>query len=450
MKKRDRFWVNRILCFLVIVLFYAIISFCNIVQFNNIYILEEKQELTLFKKQIEWAIKPFLEKKDFKTLQKYCNDFKNQDISFRIFDKNEKLLASTSNNTKELLSIKDYSYNKKDKIIGLVEDINIKNDIYYLELTVSQADVMQSITAARKSLLILSMICAVFFIIGLIQIFYTLRNSFNKLEDSVIEVANGNLEALIEVPRIGLLEELTLSIKKMTSRLKNQIARLSQLEQYKSNFLQNITHEIKTPITAINSAVELLQTKNTISETDKECFDIIQFQVKSINKLTNDILCLSEIEVEKTNEKKKFEKINLNSLVQEAIGNLNFYGVEINFIQNAQAFLLANNELILTALENIIVNAIKYSKTDKIDIILNLDSKIELIIKDYGIGIPLEHLEHIFERFYRVDKTRSRALGGTGLGLAIVKNIVELHNGTIDVESEINKGTTFKLSFVAA
>jgi len=411
---------------------------------------EEKEELTIFKKQIEWAIKPFLEKKDFKTLQKYCDDFKSQDIAFRIFDKSEKLLASTSDNKKKLLSIKDYSYNKQDKTLGLVEDINIKNDVYYLEITVSQADVMKSIKAARESVLIFSAICALFFIIGLVQIFYTLRNSFNKLEDSVIEVANGNLDALIEIPRIGLLEELTLSIKKMTSRLKNQITRLSQLEQYKSNFLQNITHEIKTPITAINSAVELLQAKNSISEEDAECFDIIQFQVKSINKLTNDILCLSEIEVEKTNEKKKFEKVNLNNIVIKAIDNLNFYGVEINFIQNAQGYFYADSELILTALENLIVNAIKYSKTDKIDIILNLNSEIELIIKDYGIGISSNHLEHIFERFYRVDKTRSRALGGTGLGLAIVKNIVELHQGKITVQSEVNKGTSFKLSFVAA
>lgn len=97
-----------------------------------------------------------------------------------------------------------------------------------------------------------------------------------------------------------------------------------------------------------------------------------------------------------------------------------------------------------TAVSNLILNAVKYSKTEKIDVILNnYNNKIELSIKDYGIGIQKEHLSHLFERFYRVDKTRSRKLGGSGLGLSIVKNIIELHNGTITVESEIGKGTCF-------
>lgn len=96
-------------------------------------------------------------------------------------------------------------------------------------------------------------------------------HNYYSVEDSVIEVANGNLDEDIDVPEIDLLKELTVSIKKMVKRLKNQIVRLSQLEQYKTNFLQNITHEIKTPITAINSAIELLETKNSLDENDREC-----------------------------------------------------------------------------------------------------------------------------------------------------------------------------------
>lgn len=143
-----------------------------------------------------------------------------------------------------------------------------------------------------------------------IHIFHRLRVSFNKLEDSVIEIANGNLDKEIDIPNESLLIEITLSIKKMTERLKNQIIRLKQLEEYKSDFFQNVSHEIKIPITAINSAIELLQTKNSIKNTDKECFDIIQFQTQSINKLVNDILCLSEIDLEKTGEKN-----HLNNLI---------------------------------------------------------------------------------------------------------------------------------------
>ena len=120
----------------------------------------------------------------------------------------------------------------------------------------------------------------------------------------------------------------------MTQRLKTQIERLTQLEKYKSDFLQNITHEIKTPITAINSAIELLQAKNALSSDDNECLDIIRFQVKSIDKLVNDILYLSETEVEKTNEQKNFSNFNLNSMIEKVIDYFSFSDIQINFIGN--------------------------------------------------------------------------------------------------------------------
>lgn len=279
-----------------------------------------------------------------------------------------------------------------------------------------------------------------------IHIFHRLRVSFNKLEDNVIEIANGNLDKEIDIPNESLLIEITLSIKKMTERLKNQIIRLKQLEEYKSDFFQNVSHEIKTPITAINSAIELLQTKNSIKNTDKECFDIIQFQTQSINKLVNDILCLSEIDLEKTGEKKSFKQFNLNQMIRNTINYLMPKDVQIIFIENCIADISADEELLATALSNLIINALKYSESDKIEVILLMENNhIVLKVRDYGIGIPEKHLDRIFERFYRVDKNRSRESGGTGLGLSIVKNVVELHNGDITVFSEPNKETVFTI-----
>ena len=460
MKKRDSYWVNRIFAFLLITLVFGMISLFNILQFNSSYIQEEREELQVFKRQIEWAIKPYLINHNFTTLQKYCDDFQGEDIEFRIFNGDKKLIASSNpKNTDELLAkdskilnpkyskFKIYRKSMRDQKIGIREKEFVNGEKFYLEITVSQADVMKSIVAAQKSSLVFFIICLLLFISGLIQVFYTLRNSFNKLEDSVIEVANGNLDAEIEVPKLGLLKELTISIKKMTGRLKIQIERLKQLEQYKSEFLQNITHEIKTPITAINSAIELLQTKNSISQEDNECLDIIRFQIKSIDKLVNDILYLSETEVEKTSERKNFSYFNLNSMIKKVIDYVGFSDLEINLIEQESIEIYANEELLSTAISNLITNAIKYSKSDKIDVILSKSDKdIKLSIKDYGVGIKSEHLPHLFEKFYRVDKTRSRQLGGTGLGLAIVKNIVELHKGQISVQSEITEGTNFTIT----
>lgn len=459
MKQRDKFWVYKLLQFLAIIFIFAIISLYNILQFNHSYINEEREELQIFKRQIEWSVKPILKNNNLSELKKYCSDFRGEDVEFRIFNDKKKLIASSNPDNQTELMEKDsnilkHKYNSfqlyklvtKDKKILVSEEFFVNNHKYYLELIVSQADVMKTILSVQKTLIIFFIICFTIFIFGLINIFHTLRNTFNNLEDSVIQVANGNLDTEIIIPKLDLLKELTLSIKKMVQRLKTQIKRLTQLEEYKSDFLQNITHEIKTPITAINSAIELLEVRNTISDDDKECFDIIQYQVKSINKLVNDILCLSEIEVQKTNENKGFKRFNLNETIEKIISYISAANTKLNFVPSSEVMIFADEELITTAVSNLITNAIKYSNSENIDIFLNNDNnKIKITIKDYGIGIEEKHINRIFDKFYRIDKARSRQLGGTGLGLAIVKNIVELHNGEITVESQKNKGTAFHI-----
>ena len=459
MKKRDKYWLTRLFQSLIIVLIFLFISLFNIIQFNHSYMEEEQKELQVFTRQIEWAFFPYLKNKDFETIKKYTNDFKDEDIAIRIFDTDKKLIASSKNdNSNSILSYNipvlpgkenkwdTYRHSIKNKMIGDVKEINVDNNKYYLEITISEDDVIGTIVKGQMTLMIFFGICVLILLWGLLEVFYRTQKTFNGFEDSVIKIANGELDTPIDVPNLELLEELSMSVKKMTTRLKNQIQRLTQLEEYKSNFLQNITHEIKTPITAINSAIELIESNNSITNNDKECFDIIRFQIKSINKLVNDILTLSEIEVAKTEEKKHFEKFNLNSMIEKNISNFSHLPIKINFVQNADSEFFGNEELLSTALSNLLTNAIRYSGSDKIDVIFDKQNgQIKLSVKDYGAGIEQRHLEHIFERFYRVDKARSRQNGGSGLGLAIVKNIVELYNGKVIVESEPNKGTMFTI-----
>ena len=228
---------------------------------------------------------------------------------------------------------------------------------------------------------------------------------------------------------------------------KNQIIRLRQLEEFRKDFIANVSHEVKTPLTAITSAVELLETKNDYAEKqDVDCLNILAFQAKRLNNLINDILALAKIEDSQTNEEKHFSQFNLNELINNAILHLNLKPVKINLIANADIEIFGNDQLIEQAVLNLIINAYKYSHSDIIDVKLTkTDSNVRIDVTDYGAGIAPEHLDRIFERFYRVDKARSRATGGTGLGLAIVKNIAILHHGTVDVKSEINKGTTFSI-----
>ena len=455
MKKRDLFWLNRILLIFFVGLTFVLVSIYNIVQFNNTYILEEKKELELLTKQIEWAIIPLLKQKDIQLLEIYANDFKNnQEFSFSVLDSNKNIIISSFNNREQKPLKNDTRVAKKyniwdmyvesfeNKSLEKVSEININNKKYYIELSLSQEFVISSIIKAQKNIIFFFCICLLLLFLGIIHIFYSIRQGFNSLEDSVIQIARGNFDTEINLPQNGLLKELSLAIMRMTNRLKNQITRLTQLEEYRKEFVSNMSHEIKTPITAINSAVELIEGDGETNNIQKECFDIIKSQTYSINRLVSDILTLSEIDLEKTNEHKNFKVFNLNGAINQAIS---IQPGEIVFNKSENIDILGNEELVITMISNLLSNAIKYSGSDKIEVNLTNNKNIIVEVKDYGVGIPEEHLPRIFERFYRVDKTRSRQSGGTGLGLAIVKHIAELHNWNIEVESEVGKGTNFRI-----
>lgn len=202
----------------------------------------------------------------------------------------------------------------------------------------------------------------------------------------------------------------------MAQKLKNQIIRLRQLEEFRKDFIANISHEVKTPLTAISSAVELLETKKTLADNQSEqCLDILDFQAKRLNNLINDILTLSTIEDRQTNDEKHFTYFNVNELIRNVIHHLNIDTVKVNFLFNAEVEFLGNDQLLEQAVTNLIINAAKYSHSDVIDVKLTkFTDSIRIDVVDYGIGIAPEHLGRIFERFYRVDKARSRATGGTG------------------------------------
>ena len=465
MKKRDLFWLNRILLIFFVGLTFVLVSIYNIVQFNNTYIQEEKKELEIFTKQIEWVIIPLLKQNDIQSLKKYANDFRNNaEFSFRIFDEDKNEIISSYEDLWKKPLKNDKRVGKKyniwdlyvesfeNKSLEKVSEININNKKYYLELSLSQEFVISTIIKAQKNIIFFFCICLLLLFFGIIHIFYSIRKGFNSLEDSVIQIARGNFDTEINLPKNGLLKELSLAIMRMTNRLKTQIVRLTQLEEYRKEFVSNMSHEIKTPITAINSAVELIEGNSEINDIQKECFGIIKSQTYSINRLVGDILTLSEIDLEKTNEHKNFKVFNLNNAINQAIS---IQPQEVIFNEQENIDILGNEELVITMISNLLSNAIKYSGSEKIEVNLisesnsrvHLNAPFSVIIevKDYGVGIPAEHLPRIFERFYRVDKTRSRQSGGTGLGLAIVKHIVELHNWKIEVESEVGKGTNFRI-----
>lgn len=230
------------------------------------------------------------------------------------------------------------------------------------------------------------------------------------------------------------------------------VTKLRRLENIRRDFVSNVSHEIKTPITLIKGFVEtLIQDSDDCPDQARRFLGIIDKHVNRLEAIIEDLLKLSRIERESERMEIVLEKGSITEVIQTAIDLCQpkaiEKGIQIGFDCQQDLTVRMDPPLMEQAVVNLLDNAIKYSHPEgKIWIeVLPSGSNIEIRVKDQGIGIPKEHLPRLFERFYRVDKARSRQLGGTGLGLAIVKHIVQAHKGTVGVVSAPGEGTTFTL-----
>jgi two-component system phosphate regulon sensor histidine kinase PhoR len=228
----------------------------------------------------------------------------------------------------------------------------------------------------------------------------------------------------------------------------NDITQVRKLEEMRSEFVSNVTHELKTPLTSIQGFVETLKEGAVNDPSVAEKFlDIIDIEADRLRSLINDILQLSEIEsMKQDNEKQLFELCPLVEEVESMLANAASDKNVTLYNQTPSPLMLeADRHRMKQLLINLVDNAIKYNKPGgRVTVWAEIvGPSLEIHVKDTGIGIPSDHTDRIFERFYRVDKGRSRAMGGTGLGLSIVKHIAQLYGGTVRVESEEGKGSEF-------
>lgn len=227
------------------------------------------------------------------------------------------------------------------------------------------------------------------------------------------------------------------------------ITQIRKLENMRRDFVSNVTHELKTPLTSIRGFVDTLKAGAIKQEQVAVRFlDIIDIETERLSSLINDILLLSEIE---SKEDQVVAPCNMNTVITDVIDLLQPKITDKNVVivyepnPNIKDY-PANANRMKQLLINLLDNAVKYTEVGTITIQCEKENnKLLLIVEDTGIGMEEDHLDRIFERFYRVDKGRARKSGGTGLGLSIVKHIVERYNGKIKVESELNKGTKFTI-----
>jgi two-component system phosphate regulon sensor histidine kinase PhoR len=228
----------------------------------------------------------------------------------------------------------------------------------------------------------------------------------------------------------------------------HDVTEIERAEKTRRDFIANVSHELRTPLTSISGYVEtLLEDETELSEHGREFMGIILKNARRVNRLTEDLLALAQ--VESGEHKPKVQPVRASALVEDAIESLAGMvvdsGVALEAGETTPALVLADVDAMTQVFGNLIENAMKYGAAGKRVVVgaRSQDAMVEFFVQDFGQGMASEHLGRIFERFYRVDKARSRESGGTGLGLAIVKHIVLAHGGAIRAESELGEGTTF-------
>ena len=318
-----------------------------------------------------------------------------------------------------------------------------KNTFYYALLLENDtvlrvavnAESMWSVFASVTPLITLILLCIIVVCVAIShfltrQFIKPIETMASRLEDSDYETPYKELEPFVHTIRA-------------------QHTQILSAAKARQDFTANVSHELKTPLTAISGYAELLETNMVEGEQKKHFYQEIQKNAKRLLALITDIIRLSEID--QSEKGAFFEDVDLYEIIEECMESLKVNASQRNLMltfEGVPCRIWGNKDMLRELTENLVQNAIRYNTPGgKVQVFLTNEERPVLIVKDNGIGIPAAEQERIFERFYRVDKSRSKETGGTGLGLAIVKHIVELHDAKIIVDSAPGVGTTMEVLF---
>ncbi len=336
---------------------------------------------------------------------------------------------------------------EKDKIVFYELDsfivgnimFNINKELYILQVATDYKILNSTLENLFYILIFIIPIILIFSITGG---YFLIYKSFKPIENILYNLKNINASDLSK--RIKKLESndevdlLIIEINNLLERLESSFKKINQ-------FSSDASHELKTPLTIIRGEIEITLRKSRSELEYKQSLEVCLDEVLRIQQTIDDLLFLAKSNF---NMKKDFEEIYLDELVLESIKELKNYAKykRITLVpKTVEALQIQGHSTLLkVAIKNIIKNAIDFSYENNDVIISNYEDKNKCIIsiEDKGIGIPKEQASKVFEEFYRTDKSRNKESGGTGLGMAISKKIVEIHNGTLKIESKENQGTT--------
>lgn len=308
--------------------------------------------------------------------------------------------------------------------------------------------VLSLVGSSQKNLALIFSLSFILTIIELNIIGKIRRRELDTIKKIISSIRSGSFKSAEEIKLGKLLNELEDEIRAMFLKMQSDITNMKKLELVRTEFLGNVSHELRTPIFAIQGYLETLLDGALEDENVNRTFlQKANQHTINLNNLLNDLIDISMIEAGQM--KMSFRYFNVNEFLEGIISEMKPHalkkGIELILKKSLQPLqVYGDKDKLRQVMVNLVMNAIKYTEKGFVEIGVSDGGKSVIInVKDSGIGISEKDLGRIFERFYRVDKDRSRAVGGTGLGLAIVKHILEAHNSKIEVKSELGKGSEF-------
>lgn len=323
----------------------------------------------------------------------------------------------------------------------------IDQSTYYYAIRLDNENVLRVAVTSQSVFMVFYQSLIYIAVISLAVMLLSLALSY-AITKSIVKPITDIGNNLDNIEEQETFEELT----PFVNVLKEHKQRQKLLDKQKKEFTANVSHELKTPLTSIAGYAELIETGMAKDEDIKPFAHTIRKQALRLVTLTEDIIQLSQLD-EAQSESISFEEINISDIAEKCAESLemNARAKDIKIsLDTEECYINGNAPLIEEMIYNLIDNAIRYNNENgyvKITARNDHGGKVSVSVEDSGIGIPEEYQGRIFERFFRVDKSRSKETGGTGLGLAIVKHIAEVHNAKISVESEANKGTKIQIEF---
>jgi two-component system phosphate regulon sensor histidine kinase PhoR len=331
---------------------------------------------------------------------------------------------------------------------------------YVIRIAMPQKNFNQLMYRLVCSIVMVSVFCLIVATMLVYLFIRKITNPVYEIAEKAEQIAGGDYNVHIRPTGSGHILLLSKSLNHMVESLRSnqkileqQNKDLKEYEKMQAQFVSNVTHELKTPLTSIRGFVDTLREGAVNDEKVAMRFlEIIDIEAKRLSKLIDDVLSLSKIE-QKNEEIGECDVVETAKEAEEILRmkmkqkNLQEVRLIVD-IEEDIPYYPCDSDHLKEVLLNLVDNALNYTMEGTVELhIFQWNKMLYIQVKDTGIGIAKEHLPRLFDRFYRVDKGRSRKQGGTGLGLSIVKHIVDLYNGTIEVESTVGYGTTFRICF---